>query len=69
MTLTGGDKKWMDKIKSVMATKDDLVGVEERLSKRIGLLVEVVTDTKTNHEWRIRRLEDEVGIEPETRLI
>ena len=37
--------------------------VEERLGKRIDKLAEVVTDVKTNHERRLRTLEDEVGVE------
>ena len=63
-----------------MATKEDLAdlksgmdekmeGMEERLGKRIDKVAETVTDTRTNHERRIRRLEEEVGVEPEARLI
>lgn len=55
-------------IRKEMATKDDLAVVEERLTKRIDRVGEIVTDTRTNHERRVRRLEDEVGVEPETRL-
>ncbi len=56
-----------DDIKN-MATKDDLAAVEERLTNRIDKVAELVTDTRTNHERRIRKLEDEAGIEPEARL-
>ena len=59
---------------SKMATKDDLAEVkanmatnlyevEERLGKRIDRIAEVVTDVKTNHERRLRKIEDELGIE------
>jgi len=57
------------KIEKKMATKQDIAELEERLGKRIDKVAETVTDTRTNHERRIRRLEDEVGVEPEARLI
>jgi len=52
-----------------MATKDDLNRVEENLSRRVDKVAEIVTDTRTNHERRIRRLENEAGVVPEVRLI
>ena len=55
-------------IRNEMATKGDLAAVEERLTERIDKLGEIITDTRTNHERRIRKLEDEVGIEPGARL-
>ncbi len=55
-------------IRKEMATKQDIVDSEERLTKQIDKLAEVITDTKTNHERRIRNLEDEVGVEPVERL-
>ncbi len=57
------------KIEKKMATKQDIVDSEERLTKRIDKVAEVVTITKTNHERRIGKLEDEVGIEPNERLV
>lgn len=45
------------------ALEEKIDGVEERLGKRIDKLAEVVNDTKVNHEKRIRKLEDEVGID------
>ena len=51
-----------------VATKQDLGEVEERLTNRIDKLAGNVTDTRTNHERRIRKLEDEIGVESEARL-
>ncbi len=58
-----------------MATKDDIRdlsgkidGVEERLTNRIDKLGEIITETRTNHERRIRKLEDEAWVEPVARL-
>jgi len=56
-----------DDLKS-LASKEDLAKVEDNLGKRIDKISEVVIETKTNHERRIRKLEDEVGIEPVERL-
>ena len=55
-------------IAPVMATKQDLDEAEERLTNRIDRIAEVTTDTRTNHERRIRKLEDEAGVVPEVRL-
>lgn len=66
-------------IEEKMATKDDLKkleakldakidGVEERLAKRIDKVAGTVTDMKTNHERRIRKLENVAGVVPEVRL-
>ncbi|OGD70908.1 hypothetical protein A3A84_00040 [Candidatus Collierbacteria bacterium RIFCSPLOWO2_01_FULL_50_23] len=57
------------RIEKKMATKDDLNRVEENLSRRVDKVAEIVTDTRTNHERRIRRLENEAGVVPEVRLI
>ena len=51
-----------------IATKQDLDEAEERLTNRIDRIAEVTTDTRTNHERRIRKLEDGVGVVPEVRL-
>lgn len=55
-----------------MATKDDVeaavAGLEERLTKRIDRIGELITDTRTNHERRISRLEDEIGVNQVDRL-
>ena len=56
-------------VKSEERLEKRIDDVEERLGRRIDKVAEIVTDTRTNHERRIRRLEDEVGIEPEARLI
>ncbi|MFZ2202092.1 MAG: hypothetical protein WAV56_01715 [Microgenomates group bacterium] len=60
------------KLEKKMATKDDLkiglAGVEERLTNRIDRVAGITTDTRTNHERRIRKLEDETGMVPEERL-
>lgn len=56
-------------IREKMVTKDDLAKVEENLGKRIDKVSEVITETRTNHERRIRKLEDEVGVEPMERLV
>ncbi len=50
-------------LRAEMATKDELSKVEDRLGKRIDRVAEVVTDLKTNHERRLRKVEDELGIE------
>lgn len=52
-----------------LATKEDLAKVEENLGKRIDKVSEVITETRTNHERRIRKLENEVGVEPVARLL
>jgi len=41
----------------------EVVAVEERLGRRMDKLAEVITDVKTNHEQRLRTLEDEAGID------
>lgn len=65
-------EKRIDKIDKEMVTKDDLAdglaGVEERLTKRMDKVGEIATDTRTNHERRIRRLEDEAGVASSERL-
>lgn len=63
------------KLEKKMATKDDIevlkqqvADTEERLSKGIDRVSEVLTETKTNHERRIRKLEETTGVEPSVRL-
>ena len=51
-----------------IATKQDLGEAEERLTNRIDKIAGVMTDTRTNHERRIRVLEDEADVVPEARL-
>lgn len=41
---------------------DKINGVESSLGNRIDNVAKIVTETKTNHERRIKKLEDEVGI-------
>lgn len=53
----------MDKLEKKVEKLDAKVdGVEERLGRRIDKVAEAVTDTRTNHERRVRRLEKEVGL-------
>lgn len=50
--------------KSIVKLDQKVDGVEERLGKRIDKIAEITTETKSNHEKRIRTLENELEIEP-----
>ena len=52
----------------LMKLENKIDGVEERLANRIDKVGVMVTEVKTNHERRIRKLEDEIGVVPEARL-
>ena len=60
-----GDIK--DLKKDVNVLKQDVEELKSEVGhfgKRMDKLSEIVTDVKTNHEKRIRRLEKEAGVEP-----
>ena len=50
----------IDDVEKKLTTKIDTV--ESNLGNRIDNVAKILTETKTNHEKRIKRLEDEVGI-------
>lgn len=55
----------------VEGLREDVSKLQEdvsRLEKKTDKIAEVLTEVKVNHERRIRKLEDEAGIEPIARL-
>lgn len=52
-----------NQIKGVeMRLNNKIDSIESNLGNRIDNVAKILTETKTNHEKRIKRLEDEVGI-------
>lgn len=55
--------------KEIGGIKKDMDNMELRLSRRLDDIAEVVTDVKTNHEKRIRRLEKETGVDSSSSIL
>ena len=58
--ITKNLKNEVRKVENRLSNKID--SVESNLGNRIDNLAKIVTETKTNHERRIKKLEEEVGI-------
>lgn len=56
------EKKVDDLTENVSGIQKDVA----RLEKKTDKIAELLTDTRTNHERRIRKLEEEAGIESPT---